>query len=221
MVEEAPEELVQDFYFEVIFGKHGLGRPILGTETSIRRMRQARSARVFPETLPPRADDDFGFRKYFARKRQTQEAPGSGAKHAGRAANRARLSRKEFGFEPAPKMREGMWWIKRRTEQVHLVWGVEGVTYSSRDRFAAYLLNIVSGRRDELAAFSGDPRKERAGLHGLFESFLFRDAGVFSVYAATGMNQVPLCLKLIEESVEKLKRELLSGRGTADPSKTI
>src|SRR6185312_13967406 len=25
MVEEAPEELVQDFFFEVIFGKHGLG----------------------------------------------------------------------------------------------------------------------------------------------------------------------------------------------------
>src|SRR6185312_14742059 len=40
MVEEAPEELVQDFYFEVVYGRHGLGRPILGTETSIRRMRR-------------------------------------------------------------------------------------------------------------------------------------------------------------------------------------
>jgi predicted Zn-dependent peptidase len=53
--------------------------------------------------------------------------------------------------------------------------------------------------------------REKKGLAYTVYSCLtpFLDTGVFSVYAATGMNQVPLCLKLIEESAEKLKQDLL------------
>jgi predicted Zn-dependent peptidase len=121
-----------------------------------------------------------------------------------------RMTRKEFGFEPAPKMREGTWWIRRNTEQVHVVWGVEGVTYASRDRFAAYLLNIYLGGGMSSQLFQ--EIREKNGLAYTVYSNLssFADSGVFSVYAATGMNQVTLCLKLIEECVEKLKRDLLS-----------
>jgi predicted Zn-dependent peptidase len=120
------------------------------------------------------------------------------------------VSRKDFGFERAPKMRDGTWWIKRRTEQVHMVWGVEGVTYSSRDRFAAYLLNLYLGGGMSSQLFQ--EIREKNGLAYTVYSNLssFVDAGVFSVYAATGMKQVPLCLKLIEESVEKLKHDLLT-----------
>ena len=38
MVEDSHEELAHDIYFELLYGKHGLGKPILGTERSIRRI---------------------------------------------------------------------------------------------------------------------------------------------------------------------------------------
>jgi predicted Zn-dependent peptidase len=39
---------------------------------------------------------------------------------------------------------------------------------------------------------------------------MYADSGVFSIYAGTGMSQVNLCLKLIEDCVTKIKRELLT-----------
>ena len=61
MVEESPEELVHDIFFELIYGKHGLGRPILGTENSIRKLKRGDVLRVFPQVLSPGSDDRLGF----------------------------------------------------------------------------------------------------------------------------------------------------------------
>ena len=208
MVEEAPEELVQDIYFEVIYGKHGLGRPILGTETSIRRMRRRDLLAFFrrhyrPEQTIISIAGDVSHES--ARKKLRSIAR---ANWPGRQPRR--LTRKESGFEPAPKLREGIWWISRNTEQVHMVWGVEGVNYAHRDRFAAYLLNAYLGGGMSSQLFQ-EIREKNGLAYTVYSSlWAFFDAGVFSIYAATGMKQVPLCLRLIEECAEKLKRNLLS-----------
>ena len=195
----------------MIFGKHGLGRPILGDRNEYSSHEAPRSAGVFPKALSTGANGYFGFRKYLARNR-SQEVSQIARNQLARSRSRERVgtSRKDFGFQPAPKMRDGPWWIKRATEQVHLVWGVEGVNYSSKDRFAAYLLNLYLGGGMSSQLFQ--EIREKNGLAYTVYSNLssFVDSGVFSVYAATGMNQVPLCLKLIEECAEKLKREPLS-----------
>jgi predicted Zn-dependent peptidase len=208
MVEEAPEELVQDFYFEMIFGKHGLGRPILGTENSIRRLKRRELLAFFrkhyrPEQTIISVSGNISHESVSKKLRKLARGQWPGRPTG-------RVSRKESGFEPAPKMREGVWWIKRPTEQVHLVWGVESVAYASPDRFAAYLLNLYLGGGMSSELFQ--EIREKNGLAYTVYSNLssFVDTGVFSVYAATAMKQVPICLKLIEESVEKLTRELLS-----------
>ena len=112
--------------------------------------------------------------------------------------------------QPPPKVKGGCWWITRPTEQVHLVWGVAGPPYASKDRFAAFLLNIYLGGGMSSSLFQ--EIREKNGLAYTVYSSLspFVDSGVFSIYVATGMKQVPLCLKLIEECVAKLKRETLS-----------
>ena len=53
MVEDSHEELAHDVYFELLYGKHGLGKPILGTETSIRRMKRAELLRFFRDHYRP------------------------------------------------------------------------------------------------------------------------------------------------------------------------
>jgi predicted Zn-dependent peptidase len=112
--------------------------------------------------------------------------------------------------EPAPKLKSGTWWVVRPSEQVHLLWGVPGPKYNSADRFAGYLLNVYLGGGMSSALFQ-EIREKHGLAYTVYSSFSqFIDSGVFYVYAATGANQVPLCLKLIEECIQKLKTDLLS-----------
>ena len=208
MVEESPEELAHDLYFEVIYGRHGLGRPILGTETSIRRLRRADVLRFFrghyrPDQLIVSLSGDISHEVVKKKLRPLAKKFWPGRPHH-------HVTRRETGFERAPGIKHGVWWIQRPTEQVHLIWGVEGPQYNSRDRFAAYLLNVYLGGGMSSALFQ-EIREKNGLAYSVYSSLsAFIDSGVFSIYAATGMNQIPLCLRLIEECVGKLKMQLLT-----------
>jgi predicted Zn-dependent peptidase len=107
-------------------------------------------------------------------------------------------------------VRKGFWWVKRESEQVHLVWGVAAPPYASKDRFAAFLLNIYLGGGMSSALFQ-EIREKNGLAYTVYSSLTpYVDSGLFQIYAATGTKQVALCLKLIEECVNKLKRDLLS-----------
>jgi predicted Zn-dependent peptidase len=207
MVDEAPEELAHDIFFELVYGRHGLGRVILGNETSIRRLRRGDLIRYFrkhyrPDQLIISVAGDVSHEEL-----RRALKPLTRAEWPGRA---GRTPARELGFQPAPRLREGRWWIHRPTEQVHLIWAVEGPTYGSRDRFAAFLLNVYLGGGMSSALFQ--EIREKNGLAYTVYSNLspFHDSGVFSVYAATGMAQVPLCVNLIEECVSRLKTHLMT-----------
>jgi predicted Zn-dependent peptidase len=208
MVEEAPEELVHDLFFELIFPRHGLGRPILGTETSIRRMRRGDLSRYFHKHYRPDqvlvsvvGDVSQGEVLRHLKKLRRRDWPGRPWDPQ---------TRRELGFEPAPKLREGRWWIVRPTEQVHLVWGVDGPRVASKDRYAAFLMNVYLGGGMSSALFQ-EIREKRGLAYTVYSSLSpFYDSGVFTIYAATNPNQVPLCLKLMDEACSRLKRELLS-----------
>ena len=89
-------------------------------------------------------------------------------------------------------------------------WGLKGPHYGARDRFAANLLNVYLGGGMSSVLFQ--EIREKNGLAYTVYSNLspFLDSGLFTVYFATGMNQVPLCLKLVEESVRRLGTKILS-----------
>lgn len=208
MVEESPEELVHDLYFEVVYGRHGLGKPILGTETSIRRVKRGDVMRFFrkhyrPDQIIVSVAGNISHETVRSRLKPL-------ARRSWPGRPRGKATRKELGFERAPKIRDGFWWVERPTEQVHLVWGTEGLPYGSKDRFASFLLNVYLGGGMSSALFQ--EIREKNGLAYTVYSSLspFTDSGVFTVYAATAMAQVPLCLRLIEDCVVKLKRDLLS-----------
>ena len=208
MVEEAPEELVHDLFFELVYPKHGLGRPILGTAGSIRRMSRRDLKRYFQKhycsaQVIVSVAGNISHRRVLKKLglMRRKDWPGRPMQ---------RQSRRELGFEPAPRMKAGHWWIPRNTEQVHLVWGVEGPKYSSRDRYAASVLNAYLGGGMSSALFQ--EIREKNGLAYTVYAMLwpFADAGAFTIYVATQAKQVTLCLKLIEESMTRLRQNLLS-----------
>lgn len=208
MVDESPEELVHDLFFERIYGRHGLGRSILGSESSIRRLKRADMMRYFrkhyrPEQLVISVAGNVTHG-------QVKRRLAALGKRNWPGRPRAKRSAPVPGFQPAPKLKAGKWWIQRPTEQVHLVWGVEGPRFSSRDRFAAFLLNVYLGGGMSSSLFQ-EIREKNGLAYSVYSSLSpFLDSGTFSIYAATGMNQVPLCIKLIEECAARLRRELLA-----------
>jgi predicted Zn-dependent peptidase len=226
MVEESPEEMVHDIFFELIYGKHGLGKPILGSENRIKKLTRGDVLKFFrkhyrPEQLIVSVSGDVSHEAFLKHIQPLarREWPGRPApkKISKKLTAKSALLQVPSAVQAvralkqaAPKVRSGCWWIERPTEQVHLLWGVAGPPYSSKDRFAAFLLNIYLGGGMSSSLFQ--EIREKNGLAYTVYSSLspFVDSGVFSIYAATHLNQVLLCLRLIEECVAKLKRELLT-----------
>ncbi len=208
MVEESPEELAHDLFFEMIYGSHGLGKPILGTTQSIRKMERNRLIDFFhthyrPEQLVLAVAGDLSHESVLKKIKSLKKPHWPGRS---RFVPNLNLGPSRF----APEFHSGFWWVERPTEQVHLIWGVPGPHYSSQDRFAAFLLNVYLGGGMSSTLFQ--EIREKNGLAYSVYSCLspFVDSGVFSIYAATGMNQIPLCLRLVEECVEKIKKKALS-----------
>lgn len=201
MVEEAPEEVAQDLYSELLYGKHGLGRSILGSLNSVRKMKRADVLRYFrkhyrPDNMivsvagdvsPARVMKSLGQLK----KRNWPERP-------------KRVTRAEAGFEVAPKIREGLWWIKRPTEQAHIVWGVEAPRYASRDHAALILIAAYLGGGMSSKLFQ--EIRERHGLAYTIYSSLnaYFDSGNFHVYVGAPVGQTATCLRIIEEAAIRL-----------------
>ena len=112
--------------------------------------------------------------------------------------------------ESSPIVQSGAWWVKRSTEQVHLIWGVEGPRFASPDRFATFLLNVYLGGGMSSSLFQ-EIREKNGLAYSVYSSLSpFIDSGVFSIYAATQLEQVPLCIRLVEECIEKIKIKGLS-----------
>jgi len=222
MVEESPEELAHDLFFELIYPHHGLGRPILGTEASVKKMKREDMLQFFfnhysPDQLVISAAGDISH-EALKKKLKVLDRPiwpgrsgnrsvREGGQGFGRSLERGILE----GLPPTLTYSEdgGVWWVERDTEQVHLIWGVPGPHYGSKDRFAAFLLNVYLGGGMSSTLFQ--EIREKNGLAYTVYSSLspFVDSGVFSIYAATGMEQVPLCLRLIERCVKEIKNKPL------------
>ncbi|MBU6375190.1 MAG: insulinase family protein [Bdellovibrionales bacterium] len=241
MVDEAPEEIAQDYFLECIYGRHGLGKSILGSESSIRRLSRRDILQFFKKHYSPEqvvfaiagnishskiknqirrlGKGKWGGRGSVKTSRRLPwvQMSESGKAKSSRVAARARNSRNRSASAyfptlrtPPPKFRRGTWWISRETEQAHIVWGVEGPRYDSRDRIAAYLLNTHLGGGMSSALFQ-EIREKNALAYTVYSSLSpFIDSGVLSIYSATLPARVPHCLKLIEETIERLTREPLT-----------
>lgn len=205
MVDECPEELVHDLFFEQLWGKHGLGRSILGSTKSIRGLQRKDILAFFaqnyrPEQLVVTVSGNLPHAKVLRAMRKLRDAkwPGRGS-----AVERT-------GSRPVPAAQTGRWWVSRPSEQIHLVWGVPGPAYASPDRLPALLLSAWLGGGMSSVLFQ--EIREKKGLAYSVDAnlFSFEDTGLFSIYAATSMADVVVCVKLIERCVQKTAGKRLS-----------
>ena len=196
MVQDDPEDLVQELHMDQVLGRHPLGRSILGREKTIKELR--------------RQDLLDYIRRYYD--------PGQTVVSIAGNFDPSRLDRmvaKYFGKAPAvrmadrrerlpPSLRSGVVLKKKKLEQVHLCLGLKGVPAGHQDRYALYALNSVLGGSVSSRLFQ--EVREKRGLAYSIYSYLsgYSDGGMITVYAATRAKEVDRVVDLVCREIRRL-----------------
>ncbi|MER3422710.1 MAG: peptidase M16 [Nitrospiraceae bacterium] len=197
MVQDDPEDFVQDVHMKQVFKSHPLGRPILGEATTIQQLRRADllhyiAAHYHPlETVVAAAGnlDPKEFVSLMHRLFGSFTRPGR--------PNCNRLP---------PEVSGGLLAHQKRLEQAHLCLGLKGVSLEHKDRYAAHILNAVLGGSVSSRLFQ-EIREKRGLAYSIYSyASFFSDVGTFTVYAATRPREAARVVELICRELRRLRR---------------
>jgi len=197
MVEDTPDDLVHELFYEHVWRGNQLGQPILGSKKSVGKIGR----------------DDFI--NYMKKHYLPSEIVISAAGNFERTALLDMLNEK-FGKRKVKGERQrdeksvfnaGLHVRKRKLEQVHLCMGVKGYPYRHEDRFGIYAMNTLLGSSMSSRLFQ--EIREKRGLAYSVYSYLtsLRDTGLFTIYAAVSPSKAPTAARLIVKEIKKLRKE--------------
>jgi predicted Zn-dependent peptidase len=201
MEHDSPESLLHDIFMNKFWSRHPLGRPIIGNRKTIQSF-QAEQLRDH-------------HRKYYSPANLLITAAGS-LRHD----EIVELAQKQFGGLPAggskprvsaPKTAAQVTLKNKRSlNQVHVCVGVPAYSATHELRFACYTLNLVLGGGMSSRLFQNI--RERQGLaYSIFSELnLFRDTGMFAVYAGTSGKSVKALVDGVVSEFRRIRAQRLS-----------
>jgi predicted Zn-dependent peptidase len=202
MEEDNPESVVHEVLTQHFWRGHPLGSPILGTRSTVRRFTRESVLDCF--------------HSWYAPNRTVVTAAGAvdpkalidlvGDAFGGFPARRSKIT---AGPAPTPHAKL----VARNNpalEQVHITVAVPSYKLSHPRRFAVSVLNNILGGGMSSRLFQNI--RERQGLaYAVFsEVNPYSDAGMFSVYAGTGQQNIERVLGSVAEEFRRLKQETVS-----------
>jgi predicted Zn-dependent peptidase len=200
MVEDTPDDLVMELYTEAFWPRHPLGRPILGTKSSVSRFRRDELAGFFKSVYRPgniviaaAGHLEHGATSRLVRRHFGELAPG------GRSHN---------GGPPRPASRI-VTRSKKELEQVHLCLGTPAYPQAHEDRYGVYILNTVLGGSMSSRLFQ-NVREKRGLVYSISSGVsAYSDAGTMTIYAGTSLDSVDEVVRLSLEELRRMKGEAL------------
>ena len=202
MVEDTPDDLVHEMFTQAYWRGHALGRPILGTRSTVGSFNRA------------------GLFQYFRRHYAPRGMLVTAAGHLEHACIVELVSREFGGALNARPSRDGMSpvatpHLKLRDrpdlEQVHLLIGAPGYPQAHEKRYALFILNTILGGGMSSRLFQ-NIREKRGLAYAVFSGLsMFQDAGCLNVYAGTSTNQLRLVVQLVMEEFARLKSTAING----------
>ncbi len=200
MVEDTPDDLVMELYTEAFWPRHPLGRPILGTKSSVSRFRR---------------DELAGFFRSVYRPGNIVIAAAGHLEHEATS----RLVRRHFGeLAPGGRSRNGgpprpasriVTRSKKELEQVHLCLGTPAYPQAHEDRYGVYILNTVLGGSMSSRLFQ-NVREKRGLVYSISSGVsAYSDAGTLTIYAGTSLDSVDEVVRLSLEELRRMKGEAL------------
>jgi predicted Zn-dependent peptidase len=196
MVQDDPEDLVQELHTGQVMGRHPLSRPILGVESTITRLRR-RDLLDYIETHYQPQEMVIAVAGNFDQRRLERTI----ARQFGRA--RRGTSREPRKRWP-PEIFGGVIVKRKPLEQVHLCVGLKGIPMGHKDRYAVYAVNSVLGGSVSSRLFQ--EVREKRGLAYSIYSFLsgYSDGGTITIYAGTRPKEAGRVLDLIRREVSRM-----------------
>lgn len=197
MEADNPEYIVHDIFSASVWKGHSLGRSILGTRQTIssftRSMLREYSDRMYVT----------GNMVITAAGNLTHEAFVSLVEQ-----QFGRLPRKETTAPDATPRPHAKLTLKnkRSLEQAHLCLGVPSHPLPHDMRYSSYVLNTVLGGGISSRLFQNIREKRGLAYSVGSEQFLYRDSGLFSIYAGTSTASVPELLQLVLAEFRDLKK---------------
>jgi len=195
---DTPDDLVFDRFQLTAFPDQPLGRPVLGDIEVVRGM-------------PRQSIIDY-MQKYYASDRMVLAVAGR-VDHDELVA----LAEREFGewksngaLSPEPaRYGGGENREQRDLEQLHLVMGFPGISYSDEDFYAASIMSTIFGGGMSSRLFQ-EIREKRGLVYSIYcFSSYYADCGLFGIYAGTGAGESEELAQVLCAEIQRLPGSVL------------
>ncbi|MEK6774924.1 MAG: pitrilysin family protein [Bdellovibrionota bacterium] len=195
MCEESPEEMIFDIFADRVYGKHSLGRPILGNIKSIANMTQTQVVNYY--------------RQHYTGQNMIVSAAGN-IDHQ----DLVEMVHKKLGHKKklklsskrtAPRWNKIRHIVEKNSEQVHILFGLPAASFNDPYRFEALIINSLLGGGMTSRLYQSV--RERKGLVYSIYSLLntYVDVGQINIYAAADPEKVQEVVEIIFNELKKLK----------------
>jgi predicted Zn-dependent peptidase len=198
MVEDTPDDLVVELFTQAFWPDHPLGRPILGTKSSVSRFKRDDLASFFRAIYHPG-------NILISAAGHLEHGPASELvkRHFGPLASR---KTERVGPPPKPDARI-VTRSKQELEQVHLCIGAPAFPHAHADRYGCYLMNTILGGSMSSRLFQ-NVREKRGLVYSISSGVTsYSDAGTLTVYAGTSLDSVNEVIRLTVEELRRMKGE--------------
>ncbi|MBN2654228.1 MAG: insulinase family protein [Nitrospirae bacterium] len=187
MVEDTPDEYIHDIFSKAIWGDRDLGQPVLGTRDTVKTFQ--------------REDLIDHCKKYYGTADTVIACAGNFDPDKVMALLNSHLGELTRGSEPEtfgqPSFRNVNIIKPKELSEAHICLGVEGVPYSSHDRYALTLLNSILGSSVSSRLFQ-EVREKKGYAYSIYSyTSSYCDAGMWAVYAGTGKKKAVIVTEMI------------------------
>ena len=195
MYEDTPQELVHDLFSEAVFGRHALGRPVIGTADVIssvtRRVLSTYHRQMYAGgnvVIAAAGNVEHNRLVRMLQRAQSQQRPPAGG---------PRVRRPLVKAPPA-----GFRFVRKDTEQYHVCVGAPGLARSDRRRFVASLLDSILGGSASSRLFQ--EIREKRGMAYAVYSFAsqYTDTGLIGIYLGTREENLGPALEIMREQLQ-------------------
>ena len=204
MYEDTPQELVHDLFSEAVFGRHALGRPVIGTRDVIssvtKRVLSTYHRQMYAGgnvVIAAAGNVEHNKLMRMLQRAQSQQRPPAGGPRVRRPLVKA----------PPP----GLCFAKKDTEQYHVCVGAPGIARSDRRRFAASILDSILGGSASSRLFQ-EIREKRGMAYSVYSfASQYTDTGLVGIYLGTREENLSPCLEIASEQLADIAAGNLRG----------
>ena len=196
MCDDTPEELIYDYFFQMVYQNHPLGRQILGKSETIQKMTQKKV---------------FEFYKSFYQGKNLIISAAGPIEHDEFVIACQKLFKNRSPFKgtmdrKAPKWKVNRQIIERDMEQAHILIGFPTTSFFDEHRFEAFILNALLGGGMTSRLYQAI--REKQGLAYTVYSTLNTntDSGNITIYAGTDSKNVKRVIQTIATELQRVKK---------------